>query len=439
MTEITPMDNLPQPEPSAGKIKKDLAVKVVGIGNGGLKIIEQMLEDGPSQACFVAINSEAQPLAQSVICEQVTLETRPLRGLGSGGDPERGRALAEEHADKLKSLCQDQEAIFIVAGLGGGAGSGMAPVLTRVAKEAGALVLAFVTLPFGCEGSHRQRCAEEALEEIRDWADAVICLPNQKVFGLISENTSVLEAFALTNQLLADCARSLWRLLTHNGLIEIHLSDLCELLKKEHSECAFAVAEAAGATRSREVMDKLLAHPLLDGGALLADCEGVLVSVIGGPDLTMTEIDRIMQEINSRCHGASVIMGAVIDEAFRERLRVTIIAMRKAADERTETDAKPRGGTEELDRQLLNGSPTCRPGSRFVPPPPSLAPEQVQQMLARQGNNRLRGRKVMPKFRQAHLPLEIVSKGRFDKSEPTIHKGEDLDVPTYIRRGVSLN
>ncbi|HVV72187.1 MAG TPA: cell division protein FtsZ [Verrucomicrobiae bacterium] len=432
------MDALPQPEPAAEKPKKSLTVRVFGVGDGGIKMLEQLLEDGPSPASLVAVNTESYRSDGASLFERISLEPRLLRGLGSCGDPERGRALAEEHAARLKSLCDGQDVVFIIGGLGGGTGSGMAPVIARQAKEAKALVLAFVSLPFKCEGSHRERCAEEALEELRELADAVICLPNQKVFGLINESTGVCEAYALPNRLLADCARSVWRLLTHTSLIEIRLSDLCALLRTEQTECVFAVAEAAGATRSREVLEKLLAHPLLDGGALLSGCEGVVVSVIGGPDLTMTEVDRIMQELNTRCGEASVIMGAVINEAFRERVAVTVVAIRKE-NELTARPASSRNGVEGLDRQLLNGSSEARPGSRFVPPPPSLPPDQVQQMLARQGSGKSRARKVLPKFRQTHLPLDIISKGRFDKSEPTIHKGEDLDVPTYIRRGVSLN
>ncbi len=415
-----------------------LTFKVFGIGNAGISIIERLMDGGPPPSAFVAVHTEADRLAGSSALEKVHLETKLLQGLGSGGDPDRGRALAEEHAEKLKELCHGAGVIFLVAGLGGGGASGISPVIARLAKDSGALVLAFVTLPFECEGNRRGRFADQAIEELRELADGVICLPNQKVFGLINEGTGVREAFQLINQLLSDCARSLWRLVTHRGIIEIQLSELCGLLRQEHSDCAFAVAEAAGATRSREVVEKLLAHPLLDGSSVLSACHGVLVSIVGGPDLTMTEIDRIMQELNSRCGQAQVIVGAAIDELFQERVVLTVVAVRERT-EPAQRESTARATVEDLDRQLLPGSGTSRPGSRFVPPPPTLPPDQVRQMLARQGGNHARTRKSMPRFRQGQLPLEIVSKGRFDKSEPTIYKGEDLDVPTYIRRGVSLN
>ena len=146
---------------------------------------------------------------------------------------------------------------------------------------------------------------------------------------MIDENTSVLETFKITNEFLADGVRGVWRLLMHKGLIEIHFADLAALLRDRHAESSFAVAEAMGPTRSREVMDKLLAHPMLDGGQMLGESDAVLVSLIGGPDLTMAEVNRVMEQVNRQCEHAQVIMGAAIDETFSERLAVTLIAARQ--------------------------------------------------------------------------------------------------------------
>ena len=416
--------------------KKRFSLKVVGVGGAGVNVMELMLKSAPPGVDFVAVNTDAQSLAASSASVKLHLETQLLRGMGTGGDPDRGRELAEQQLPKLKSLCEGAEVVFILAGLGGGAGTGISPVLARAAKEAGALVLGFVTTPFTCEGARRQRLAQQGLAELRTSADGVICLPNQKVLKMIDENTSVLETFKITNEFLADGVRGIWRLLVHKGLIEIHFPDLAALLRDRHVESAFAVAEAMGATRSREVMDKLLAHPMLDGGQMLSESEAVLVSLIGGPDLTMAEVNRVMEQVNRQCEHAQVIMGAAIDETFSERLAVAIIATRSDREHEAE---EASGSGEELGQQLLPRSTTMRPGSRFVPPAPALGSDQVQQLLARQGRGGSRQRKSQSKLRQSQLPLEIVSKGRFDKSEPTIHKGEDLDVPTYIRRGVALN
>ena len=433
-----PMNTNAQKEAVVETPKKNISVKVLGVGGAGINVMELMLKNGLPGVGSAAVETDAQSLAASSASEKVHLETQLLRGLGTGGDPDRGRALAEEQLPKLKSLCEGADVVFILAGLGGGAGTGISPVLARAAKETGALALGFVTTPFGCEGGRRQRLAQAGLAELKSFADGVICLPNQKVLTLIDENTSLLETFRIANNFLADGVRGVRRLLMHKGLIEIHFADLAALIRDRHAESSFAVAEAMGPTRSREVMDKLLAHPMLDGGHVLGESEAVLLSLIGGPDLTMAEVNRVMEQVNRQCEHAQVIMGAAIDEAFSERLAVTLIAARKNP-ERASDAPGATAGAEELDQQLLPRAATARPGSRFVPPAPPLASDQVQQLLSRQGRSSSRQRKSLAKSRQTQLPLEIVSKGRFDRSEPTIHKGEDLDVPTYIRRGVALN
>ncbi len=418
--------------------KTHLSVKVFGVGGAGINVMELMVKSALPGASFVAVDTGAQSLAASSASEKVHLETQLLRGLGSGGDPDRGRALAEEQLPKLKSLCAGTDLVLVLAGLGGGAATGICPVLARAAKEAGALVLGFVTMPFACEGTRRQCLAQHGLMELKGSADGVICLPNQKVFKMIDENTSILETFKITNEFLANGVLGVWRLLMRKGLIEIHFTDLAALLRDRHAESSLAVAEAMGPTRSRDVMDKLLAHPMLDGGQMLGESDAVLVSLIGGPDLTMAEVNRVMEQVNRQCEHAQVIMGAAVDETFKDRLAVTLIAARKTT-QREAAEAATAGGPEDLTEQLLPRTNGVRPSSRIVPPAPTLPPEQVQQLLAKQGRSGARQRKTLPRMRQGQLPLEIVSKGRFDKSEPTIHKGEDLDVPTYIRRGVALN
>ena len=249
--------------------------------------------------------------ASSATVKTIHLETRLLRGLGTGGDPERGLALAEEQFSTLKSACEGADVVLIVAGLGGGAGSGVSPVLARAAKETGALVLAFVTLPFICEGNRRQQQALRCMEQLKPVADGVICLPNQKAFKLIDENTSVLETFRITGSLLVEGIRGVWQLLTRPGLIQIHFDDLCSLVRDRHSESAFAFVETSGPARSREAVEKLLAHPLLDEGRALAGANAVLVSLTGGKDLTMAEVNRVMEKISRHCearpgdHGCS--------------------------------------------------------------------------------------------------------------------------------------
>jgi cell division protein FtsZ len=356
-----------------------------------------------------------------------------LRGLGTGGDPERGHALAEEQFTTLKTACEGAEVVFIAAGLGGGAGTGISPVLARAAKENGALVLGFVTLPFACEGNRRQQQAQRGFDEFKAVADGVICLPSQKIFKLIDENTSVLDTFRITGNLLVEGMRGVWRLLTRPGLIQIHFEDLRVLVRDRHSESVFASVEASGAARSREIVEKLLSHPLLDEGRSLAESDAVLVSLMGGTDLTMAEVNRVMEQIGRQCERAQIIMGAAVDETFKNRLSVTVIAAKQNVSAKMET---PNG---DVAQSLECADASSLSKRRHVAaihgnhsPSPTL--EQREQTVSRRG----RGRRNSGML-QTQLPLAIISKGRFDKSEPTIHKGEDLDLPTYVRRGIALN
>ena len=407
--------------------------RIFGVGSAGVALLEVINREEFAGAGFVAVNTDAASLAGSTVALKIHLETKLLRGLGTGGDPERGRAIAEEQFATLKAACAGANVVFIIAGLGGGAGSGVSPVLARAAKETGALVLAFVTLPFVCEGNRRQQQAQQSLDQLKSVADGVICLPCQKTFRLIDENTSVLDTFRITGKLLVEGVRGVWQLLTRPGLIQIHFEDLGALLRNRHSESAFASVEASGPARSREIMEKLINHPLLDEGRVLADSDAVLVSMMGGKDLTMAEVGRVMEQINRQCERAQIIMGAAIDDAMKTQLSVTVIAAKKAGPPLTVEP--PVAAADSDEPAAARGSGRTAP--RCVPPVPAFTPEQREQVLGRHGGGR--GRKVAARMRQAQLPLAIISKGRFDKSEPTIHKGEDLDIPTYIRRGVALN
>jgi cell division protein FtsZ len=416
----------------AREIDQPRAIKIIGVGGAGVSLLDALNNEEFSGASFVAINTDAPSLAASSASLKIHLETKLLRGLGTGGDPERGRALAEEQFATLKTACAAADVILIIAGLGGGAGSGVSPVLARAAKETGALVLAFVTLPFACEGNRRQQQAQQSLEQLKSVADGVICLPSQKTFKLIDENTSVLDTFRITGNLLVEGVRGVWQLLTRPGLIQIHFNDLCALVRDRHSEGVFACVEASGAGRSREVVEKLLTHPLLDEGRALVESDAVLVSLMGGKDLTMAEVNRVMEQISRQCERAQIIMGAAVDAAMKNRLCVTVIA----AKQNPPTESPMTAASGDSPEQIISRS-AVRPASRYTPQTPAFNLQQREQLVTKNAGGR--ARKGDSKMRQAQLPLAIISKGRFDKSEPTIHKGEDLDIPTYYRRGVVLN
>ncbi|MGA2787871.1 MAG: cell division protein FtsZ [Verrucomicrobiota bacterium] len=408
------------------------AVKIFGVGSAGITMLNTLNGGDFAGAGLVAVNTDASSLAASSAAVKIQLETKLLRGLGTGGDPERGRAIAEEQFAMLKTACEGADVVFVIAGLGGGAGSGISPVLARAAKEAGALVLAYVTLPFACEGNRRQQQAQQALDQLKFVADGVICLPCQKTFKLIDENTSVLDTFRITDGLLVESVRGVWRLLSRKGLIQIHFDDLCALLRDRHAESVFACVEATGPARAREVVEKLVAHPLLDEGRALAESSAVLVSLMGGKELAMAEVNRVMEQIGRQCEHAQIIMGAAVDETLKNRLFVTVIAAKPGP---VPMELPPLAASGDSAEQVTARGIMGRPGSRCAST--SLTPEQREQLVAK--NAGARARKSNPKMRQAQLSLAIISKGRFDKSEPTIHKGEDLDIPTYVRRGVALN
>ena len=388
------------------------AVKIIGVGNAGDALLGALAAPEFAAAQFLAVNTDAAALAASFASVKINLENKLLRGLGTGGDPERGQALAEEHFSMLKSACEGAKVVFILAGLGGGAGSGIAPVLAKAAREAGALVLAFVTLPFDCEGNRREAQAQAALTQLKSAADGVICLPSQKIFKLIDENTSLVETFKFSGGFLLEGVRGVWQLLTRPGLIQVHFADLRQLLHERHAENAFAFVEASGPGRAREAVEKIIAHPLLDEGRVLAESDAVLVSLIAGKDLTMAEVNRVMDQVKRQCSHAQIIMGAAVDGALKEKLCVTIIAARQAvapASLSPRTETRSAATTATVHREPAASRPVTK--------------------------RRSGGSKPI----QTQLPLSIISKGRFDKSEPTKHNGEDLDIPTFIRRGVALN
>ncbi len=461
----------PAPPPGA-VLRPELSLKFFGVGGAGGHLVDYLCAAGFSDIEFCAVNADARALAASRAPRKFQLGAQITRGLGMGGDPELGLATAEKEAAALGPLCAGADIVFLAAGLGGGTGTGASPVLARIARETGALVLGFAILPFGFEGPRRQQQAQRGLQLLKAAADGVICIPNQKLCALVDEKTSAIETFRLGNELLAQGLRGLWRLLTRPGLIHVDFAHLAAVLRGRHSESSFAMAEAGGTNRAREVVEKLLRSPLLGDGQALAEADSVLISIAGGADLNMAEVDRVMEGIEQACVDAHLTLGMSVDPSLRDRLEVTLIASTRNPNSNltanpapnlnpnptpnlnpdppppppNPTSAEPseeNAVTAIVPRESPMGfpdtAPTHRPPPRFLPPPPSLSPEQTEQVMRQQAATNQRLRKALPRLRQGQLPLEIVSKGRFEKSEPTIHNGEDLDVPTFKRRGLVLN
>lgn len=443
--------------PAPGPVKKQLTIKVFGVGGCGGNVVAHIARAGFSGTQLIVLNTDSQALSQCPLPHKFNLGLKLNGGLGAGGDPERGRAAAEEDEARLRELCTGVDMVFICAGLGGGTGTGAGPVLARVAKECGALSLAFVTLPFDCEGPKRMRQARLGLEEFKAAADGVICLPNQKVFKLIDENTSVIETFSTTNELLAQGVRGIWQLVTRPGFINLDFADLCAVVRDRHSESSFASAEAAGPHRAKEVVEKLMANPLLDGGAALGESDALLVSLMGGPALTMAEVNRVMEQINRHADNAHLIMGAAIEDALGDRMTVTLVAARRrshAADLPKDVEPEPaadpgiapspRGNS---DVELLGAAIASKPVMRAAATKPEAgrgvvgfaAPEPEASPVATLASTRSWRSRKKAKVVHPELQLETVTKGPFEHSEPTLRNGVDLDVPTFVRRGMPMN
>ena len=422
--------------------KHKLRLKIVGIGGAGGHTVNQIaaaraqgnhLLEGVD---LVVINTNRQALDEINATEKVQIGTAVTHGLGAGGEPEIGARAAQNNAERIEALFQNTDMIFIVAGLGGGTGTGASPVVARLAKEQGALVLAFVALPFSFEGDRRKQQALAGLEQLKMQADAVICIPNDKIFKIVGEGASVVDAFKHANENVILGVQAIWQLLSRQGLINLDFADLRATLGSKHCDGLFSHGEAEGPNRARDAVKALLENPLLDGGDVLSKAEGILVSILGGPDLTLTDVQKAVEPITRQANRARVIMGAAIDETYRGKLAVTVIAAaniqpRRAVPQTVST--KPttfvRPGDTALSRNARHAAP--KPIAEDVAPK-GLNPFGVVAVAT------AAAQKSPSKPKQETLPLEGVSRGRFDKSEPTLYNGEDLDVPTFLRRGVSL-
>jgi len=438
----TPQETIQTMEKKSSSVPR-IRLKIFGIGGAGGHAVSQVASARAQGSQLlkgvdlVAINTDLQSLGEIDAATKVQIGAAVTHGLGAGGEPELGARAAQADAEKIAALCQNTDLVFITAGLGGGTGTGAGPVVARLAKEQGALVLAFVALPFSFEGDRRRQQALSGLDQLRTQADAVICIPNDKIFRIAGDNAGVVAAFKRADEHVILGVQAVWQLLSRKGLINLDFADLRATLGAKHCDGLFSYGEASGPNRVRDAVRSLLESPLLDGGDVLAKAEGVLVSVLGGPDLTLADVQKAVDPITRQANRAHVIMGAAIDETYRGKLAVTVIAAANILPRRVVTQPAatrpmtfPRPGDSALSRPA-RPSPLAVASSSSAPAARPVVEEAPTQEPAP-------ARKSSSKPKQETLPLEGVSRGRFDKSEPTLYQGEDLDVPTFIRRGVSL-
>ncbi|HOW65638.1 MAG TPA: cell division protein FtsZ [Candidatus Paceibacterota bacterium] len=428
-----------------------LSVKIFGVGGAGGNAVNYLATAAIPGVTLIAVDADAQALSTSSVPHQLQLGMTDLRGVGASGEPELGWAAAEKDSAALRQHCIGADVVMILTGLGGGTGTGASPVLARVAKEAGALVLVFAILPFECEGIRRRRQAQFGVEQLRIAADGVICFSNQRLYQLLDNRTSAVETYQFANKLLGQAVRCFWQLLVQPALIRIDLSELRDFLKDNSGNSAFATAASQGPNRAAEVVDALLDSPLLEKGRLLRESHAVLISLVGGPDLTMSEVNRVVDLIKRQGEDLEIVLGAAVDPSYADRLEIVAFLLGKSVPNQSGSVQQPVSQDEpssfagvasesysDLNTNVLR-EPTIRPPARLVPPAPELTQERAENLLRRHNGNPSRSRKLADKLMQGQLPLEIVSKGRFEKSDPTYHKGEDLDLPTFIRKRVPLN
>ena len=463
------------------RLAEFIRIKIVSVGGAGLNALDRIVLDGLERADVVAINTDVHSLTSSVATRKVQLGRSVSRGLGAGGDPDVGYQAALESADEIREALTDSRVIFICAGLGGGTGSGAAPYIAQAAREAGALVIAFVTLPFGFEGKRRNAQAREALARLSEFAHAVVCFENDRMGDLTTPQAGIHQAFAMADMTISQSVRSIVNLIQRPGLIRIGFDDLLSALRTRNSRCLFAYGEADSDNRAHDALTHALKNPLMDRGRMLADATHVLVQVAGGPGMTLSEVEILMQELGRHVsEQTQILFGAVVDARLGDRLSVTIISSLSAEEEvlletppapittpaappvreRYQAPApEPQVQIEEptVEVQHLEGTigfeePVAAADTESVATPISTEPPVVaarngepespitmpQEKLVPWKDEKAPAEKPATPAKQEVLQFEPVTRGRFEKSEPTIIEGEDLDVPTYLRKNIKV-
>jgi cell division protein FtsZ len=299
-------------------------IKVVGIGGGGVNAVNRMIDVGLKGVEFVAINTDAQALLMSDADVKLDIGRELTRGLGAGADPEVGRQAAEDHAEEIEEVLRGADMVFVTAGEGGGTGTGGAPVVARIAKSLGALTIGVVTRPFGFEGRRRQSQAETGVDALRAEVDTLIVIPNDRLLSLTDRNISVIDAFRQADHVLLQGVSGITDLITTPGLINLDFADVKSVMQGAGS-ALMGIGSARGDERAVEAATAAISSPLLE--ASIEGAHGVLLSVSGGSDLGLFEINEAARMVSDAAHpDANIIFGAVIDDTLGDEVRVTVIA-----------------------------------------------------------------------------------------------------------------
>jgi len=300
-------------------------IKVIGVGGGGGNAINTMIKSSLEGVDFMVANTDAQALTASVAPLKIQLGSDLTKGLGAGANPDVGRDAAMENKEQLKEIFAGSDMVFITAGMGGGTGTGAAPVIAEVAKEVGALTIGVVTKPFSFEGGQRSKQAEEGIRELKKVVDTLITIPNQKLLSISSKSTSMLDAFKRADDVLLYAVKGVSDLITNHGFINVDFADV-KTIMSEKGLALMGAGIANGESRALEAAQLAISSPLLDE-VDINGARGVLVNITAGPSLTMHEIEEANVLIQEKAHqDARIISGVIIDENMGEDLRVMVIA-----------------------------------------------------------------------------------------------------------------
>jgi len=300
-------------------------IKVIGIGGGGSNAVNTMIGGKLSGVDFMVANTDAQSLEASLAPVRIQLGGTVTKGLGAGANPEIGRRAALEDQEKIRDFLEGSDMIFITAGMGGGTGTGGAPVIARVAREVGALTVGVVTKPFIFEGKKRMRQADEGIEELKQCVDTLIVIPNQRLLSIAAKTTTMLEAFHKADDVLLQAVRGISDLIITPGLINLDFADVRTVMA-EMGLALMGAASASGENRAIEAAQKAISSPLLEDISIQG-ARGVLINITGGPDMCLHEVNEAASMIQEEAHeDANIIFGAVIDENITDEIRITVIA-----------------------------------------------------------------------------------------------------------------
>src|SRR5512140_173153 len=311
------MDLLPQSESFA-------RIKVIGVGGGGCNAVNRMIQEGLKGIEFITVNTDAQALAVSKAQTRVRIGEKVTRGLGAGGNPENGRKSAEESAEELYEVLKGSDMVFVTSGMGGGTGTGAAAIVAQIAKEVGALTIGVVTRPFTFEGSRRAQSAEAGIAKLKEHADTLIVIPNDRLLQMVDKRASLQDAFRLADDVLRQGIQGISELITVPGLINLDFADVRAIMS-EGGAALMAVGRATGEERARVAAEAAISSQLLD--ITIDGARGILFNVTGGPSLTLFEVNQAAAIIKETAHpDVNLIFGAVIDPNMAEEVRITVIA-----------------------------------------------------------------------------------------------------------------